>query len=72
MKQSSKLDDAIKDIGQTALAFRCSVSVSTVQGWLRRSRDGSGRLPDGERSKILELELGLKDFRVLFPHDWEL
>lgn len=70
--KTSNLDQAILNAGytQTTLAAEVGVSVSTVQSWLRRSREGKGRLPDGERAKALELSLGVRDFRSLFVWDW--
>jgi transcriptional regulator with XRE-family HTH domain len=68
----NKLKEAIKaaGIGHTEFAARCGASLSTVSLWLKQSRDGSGRLPDGERAKEIELVLRVSDFRTLFPHDW--
>ena len=72
MNLISEMDKALAKAGlnQTKFAAQLDVSVSTVQSWLRQSRDGNGRLPDGERSKGIELLLGVRDFRKLFPHDW--
>ena len=67
----SPLDTYIKSFGgQTKFAAAIGVSGSTVQKWLRQARTGDGRLPDGLRIKEIELTLGIKDFRVLFPIDW--
>lgn len=68
----SKFDEILKQkgIGQTEFAAKCGVSLSTVSQWLKQARDGNGRLPDGERAKLIELLLAVPDFRALFPHDW--
>lgn len=68
----SKLHAAIDAAGlkQTELAAQCGVSLSTVSVWLSRSASGRGRLPVGEAGKEIELVLGVRDFRALFPYDW--
>ena len=68
----SNLDQAIFEalVTHSELAYKCGVSVSTVNQWLKRSRNGSGYLPTGEAAKNIELTLRVKDFRPLFPFDW--
>jgi hypothetical protein len=68
----SKLDEAIAkcDLTQTEAAAKIGVSLNTFVLWLRYSRTGKGRLPTSEQAICLELALGVKDFRTLFPTAW--